>query len=88
MLGPLLIGLGVALVSFGLLEVVVRTKPTFTLPSLLLAILAGQLLRFAFAAEVAGMVYLMAWMLGMSVCVCIGFAMRAARRAKNDGRKK
>lgn len=87
MLGPLLTGLGVALISFGLLEVVVRTKPTFTLPSLLLAILAGQLLRFAFT-EVAGMVYLLAWMLGMSVCVMLGFAMRAARKAKNDGRKK
>ncbi len=84
MFGALFIGIGVGLLSFGALEVIVRTKPAFTLPALLLAILAGQLLRLAFAAEAAGLIYLMGWMLAMSVSVTIGFAMRAAARSRNN----
>lgn len=87
MLGPLFIGLGVALLSFGALEVIVRKRPTFTLPSLLLAVLAGQLLRFAFS-EHAGIMYILAWMLGMTICVGIGFAMRLARQGRSGGHKK
>ncbi len=74
-----LIGLVVAAVSFGIMEfVVLKRYREHTLPCLLVAVGGGLLLAVAFG-DPGGTLYQMGWMLGMCVCVLLGFARRGKR---------
>ncbi len=80
MLSTVVIGLLVALASFGSMEfVVLKRFREHTLSCLLFAVVGGLMLAGAFA-EPARSFYQLGWMLGMSASVCIGLALRSARR--------
>ncbi len=72
-----LIGLLVAVLSFGIMEfVVLKRFRAYTLPCLLVAVGGGLLLAAVFG-DPGSTLYQMGWMLGMCVCVLAGFARRA-----------
>lgn len=72
-----LIGLIVAVVSFGIMEfVVLKRFRAYTLPCLLAAVGGGLLLAVVFGNPGSSL-YQMGWMLGMCICVIAGFARRA-----------
>lgn len=80
MLFALLLGAFVAAASFAALEfIVVPRFRQFTLPALLLAVGGGLALALVFPTPLLVM-YQMAWMLTMMVCVMLGFSARARRR--------
>ena len=80
MLFAVLVGLLIAVASFGVLEfVVLKRFRQHTLPCLIVAVGGGLLLAMAFAEPFSAF-YQMGWMLGMSVCVAIGFTVKNLRR--------
>ncbi len=72
-----LLGLLVAVLSFGIMEfVVLKRFRAYTLPCLLAAVGGGLLLAAVFG-DPGSTLYQMGWMLGMCICVLIGFSRRA-----------
>lgn len=80
MLSTFIIGLFVAVASFGILEfVVLKRFREHTLVALLIAMGGGLMLAGVFA-EPARAFYQLGWMLGMSASVAVGLTIRSFRR--------
>jgi len=66
--------------SFLVLQfIVLRHFRSFTLPALLFAVGGGLMLAIAFG-EPGATLYQLGWMLGMSLCVAIGFIAGMVKR--------
>lgn len=80
---PAILGFVIAVTSFAVLQfVVLKHFRAFTLPCLLLAVGGGLMAAILFP-EPGGTLYQTSWMMGMSLCVAIGFIVGAVRKNRN-----